>query len=194
MQSSIVSDITAVPAADWNRIAGTGHPFLRHEFLAALERHGCVGEAQGWVPCHITVRDADDCLRGIAPLYLKYNSYGEFVFDWAWADAWHRAGLDYYPKLVSAIPYTPVTGPRLLVDSAADGESVRQALISAALALVEDSDSSTLHWLFTSEADTARLQQAGFLRRTGCHFHWHNRDYRSFEDFLAALSSRKRKK
>ena len=175
-------------------MAGTGHPFLRHEFLAALERHGCVGEEQGWLPCHITVRDADDRLCGLAPLYRKHNSYGEFVFDWTWADAWHRAGLNYYPKLVSAIPYTPVTGRRLLVHGQADSTLVRRQLIDAALALLEESDCSTLHWLFTSDEDTDHLVAAGHLRRTGCHFHWHNRGYRTFDDFLAALSSRKRKK
>lgn len=194
MQSAVISDITAIPADEWNRVSGTGHPFLRHEFLAALERHGCVGEEQGWLPCHIAVRDETDRLCGLVPLYRKYNSYGEFVFDWAWADAWQRAGLDYYPKLVSAIPYTPVTGPRLLVDREADSAVVRQRLIDDALALLEESDCSTLHWLFTSDDDTARLVAAGHLRRTGCHFHWHNRGYRTFEDFLATLSSRKRKK
>ncbi len=194
MQSYVIRDITTIPAADWNRVAGTSHPFLRHEFLAALEKHDCVGEKHGWLPCHIVVRDDQDQLCGIAPLYLKDNSYGEFVFDWAWADAWHRSGVNYYPKLVSAIPYTPVTGHRLLVDRQADRQAVTKQLIEAALALARDTGCSTLHWLFPDREDTARLLEFGHLRRTGCHFHWHNRGYRSFDDFLAALSSRKRKK
>lgn len=194
MKSSIIHDITAIPAADWNRVAGTSHPFLRHEFLAALEQHDCVGEKHGWLPCHIAVRDDHDHLCGLTPLYLKDNSYGEFVFDWAWADAWHRAGVNYYPKLVSAIPFTPVTGQRLLVDRQADRQAVTQLLIETAVALAEETDASSLHWLFTNQEDTARLQELGHLRRTGCNFHWHNRGYHSFDDFLGALSSRKRKK
>jgi len=153
-----------------------------------------VGERHGWLPHHIVVHDSDNRLCGIAPLYLKNNSYGEFVFDWAWADAWHRAGVPYYPKLVSSIPYTPVTGNRLLVAADADRESVTRHLIERALQLVDETGSSTLHWLFTSAVDTGHLLVFDHLRRTGCHFHWHNAGYRSFDEFLAALSSRKRKK
>lgn len=194
LQSHIVHDINTIPADAWNRVAGVDHPFTRHEFLAALERHGCVGERHGWLPHHIVVHDPDNRLCGIAPLYLKNNSYGEFVFDWAWADAWHRAGVPYYPKLVSSIPYTPVTGNRLLVAADADRESVTRHLIERALQLVDETGSSTLHWLFTSAVDTGHLLAFDHLRRTGCHFHWHNAGYRSFDEFLAALSSRKRKK
>ena len=194
VRTEIVNRLDTLPAADWNRISGTAHPFLRHEFLAALERHGCVGERYGWYPCHIIARDAAGVPCGAVPLYLKDNSYGEFVFDWAWADAWQRAGLNYYPKLVAAIPYTPVTGARLLVAPAADRDSVCNALINAALELAGHCGASSLHWLFSDAGDTARLQQHGFMRRTGVHFHWHNAGYRSFDDFLAALSSRKRKK
>ena len=194
MQSSIVSDITSIPASEWNRVAGTAHPFTRHEFLAALERNDCVGDAHGWLPCHIVVHDDQGQLCGLAPLYQKDNSYGEFVFDWAWADAWHRAGINYYPKLVSSIPFTPVTGSRLLVAPGADRASVTRLLIERALAHAEDTDCSSLHWLFTAVEDTDYLVEAGLLRRTGCHFHWHNAGYTRFDDFLAALSSRKRKK
>ncbi|HSG10132.1 MAG TPA: GNAT family N-acetyltransferase [Gammaproteobacteria bacterium] len=194
MQTHIVRDITSIPAAEWNRVAGTDHPFTRHEFLAALERHHCVGERHGWLPVHITVRDDSGRLCGMAPLYEKNNSYGEFVFDWAWADAWQRNGINYYPKLVSSIPFTPVTGHRLLVDPQADGPAVTRQLIETALSLTRESGASTLHWLFTNEQDTDRLLDFGLLRRTSCHFHWHNDGYASFEDFLAALSSRKRKK
>ena len=194
MRTSVVNQVRDIPLNDWNRVSGTGHPFLRHEFLSALETHGCVGDAHGWWPHHIVAYDTDDTLVGITPLYLKNNSYGEFVFDWAWADAYHRAGLDYYPKLVSSIPYTPVTGPRLLVHAASDRATVCAALIDRALSLITEQQASSLHWLFTSEADTALLREAGFMRRSSCHFHWHNDSYSSFDDFLSRLNSRKRKK
>ena len=193
MLTSVVNSILDIPCRDWNAITGTSHPFLRYEFLAALETHGCVGEAHGWLPYHITAFDEDE-LVGIAPLYLKDNSYGEFVFDWAWADAYQRSGLAYYPKLVSSIPYTPVTGSRLLVHPASDHQAVSHALIERARQLMQETRSSSLHWLFTSEADTATLVDSGCLRRTSCHFHWHNDNYGCFDDFLACLSSRKRKK
>lgn len=193
MHTSVVTSIQDIPARDWNRISGTGHPFLRHEFLAALERHGCVGEVQGWIPRHIAAFE-DGELVGVVPLYLKDNSYGEFVFDWAWADAYHRAGIAYFPKLVASIPYTPVTGARLLVHPAHDRAAVCSAMIDRALLLMEESRASSLHWLFSNETDTGTLVEKGFLRRTGCHFHWHNDGYASFDDFLDRLSSRKRKK
>jgi len=194
VRTEIINRLDTLPAADWNRASGTAHPFLRHEFLAALERHGCVGERYGWYPCHIIARDESGTLCGAAPLYLKDNSYGEFVFDWAWADACQRAGLPWYPKLVSSIPYTPVTGARLLIAADADRPAVCSALIDAARALVGRASASSLHWLFSHGADTDLLVRQGFQRRTGVHFHWHNRGYRSFDDFLAALTSRKRKK
>jgi predicted N-acyltransferase len=193
LHTSVVNSIQDIPARDWNSISGTGHPFLRHEFLAALETHGCVGAVPGWIPQHITALD-DGELVGVVPLYLKDNSYGEFVFDWAWADAWHRAGIAYYPKLVSSIPYTPVTGARLLVHPERDRAAVCSALVDGALQLMHAAHASSLHWLFTDETDTATLVEKGFMRRTGCHFHWHNDDYVSFDDFLSRLSSRKRKK
>jgi predicted N-acyltransferase len=190
----IIRQLESIPSAAWNRVSGTGHPFLRHEFLVALERHGCVGEAYGWLPHHLAAYDEDERLCGVVPLYLKDNSYGEFVFDWAWADAYQRSGLAYYPKLVSAIPYTPVTGARILVAPDADHEQVAGQLIDAALAQLENTRASSLHWLFTSPADTQLLVGKGFMRRTSCHFHWHNDNYSSFDDFLSRLSSRKRKK
>ena len=194
MRDDVITCIDTIPAGDWNRVSGSGQPFLRHEFLAALERHGCVGEAFGWLPRHVVAYDEDGQLVGAVPLYLKDNSYGEFVFDWAWADAWHRAGLAYYPKLVAAVPYTPVTGPRLLVRPGADRDAVVQTLIKQALTVAEQAGASSLHWLFTASGDTERLVQHGFMRRTSCHFHWHNEGYSSFEAYLSRLSSRKRKK
>jgi hypothetical protein len=193
MRAEIIERLADIPAHEWNRVTGTANPFLRHEFLVALERHNCVGEAFGWYPQHIGVFDDTGTLAGVAPLYLKDNSYGEFVFDWSWADACHRAGKPYYPKLVSAIPYTPVTGPRLLVRDDADAVHVRGLLIDTALILTRQTHCSSLHWLFTDAGDTGTLLGHHFLRRTGCHFHWHDQGYHTFEDFLSRLNSRKRK-
>ena len=194
MHTAVIQQIKDIPAEEWNRIAGTGNPFLRYEFLAALEQHHCVGEHHGWLPRHIAAYDDDNKLAGLVPLYLKDNSYGEFVFDWAWADAWHRAGKPYYPKLVAAIPFTPATGPRLLVHPLTERARVVKSLVEAALALTEQTGSSSLHWLFTDKRDTDTLVEQGFMRRTGCHFHWSNQHYHNFDDFLSRLTSRKRKK
>ncbi|MEN8176345.1 MAG: GNAT family N-acetyltransferase [Pseudomonadota bacterium] len=192
MNVKILESIDAVDAADWNRVAGTDDPFTRHEFLAALEHHDCVGEKFGWLPRHLTLWEGA-CLTGAAPLYLKDNSYGELVFDWAWADAYQRNGLRYYPKLVSAIPYTPATGHRLLAAEGPGAPAIRQALATAGRELAENLGVSSLHWLFPREEDTAALEKDGLFRRTGCQFHWHNRDYAGFDDFLGALTARKRK-
>jgi predicted N-acyltransferase len=192
MDTRIVHDLREIPASDWNRLQTAGIPFLQHEFLAALENHGCLGEDWGWFPRHLAVYENNQ-LVGASPMYIKTNSYGEFVFDWAWADAYDRHGLAYYPKLVSAIPYTPVTGPRLLVAPGANISRIKQELADAAMNLARDEQVSSLHWLFTDEADTRALQQQGFMLRTGCQFHWHNQGYRSFDDFLQTFSSKKRK-
>ena len=194
MHTTVIQQIRDIPAGQWNSVTGTGNPFLRYEFLAALEQHHCVGEHHGWLPRHIAAYDDDGKLAGLVPLYLKDNSYGEFVFDWAWADAWHRAGKPYYPKLVAAIPFTPATGPRLLVHPLAERARVVKSLVKEALALTEQTGSSSLHWLFTDKRDTDTLVEQGFMRRTGCHFHWSNQHYRNFDDFLSRLTSRKRKK
>ena len=162
--------------------------------MAALERHDCVGERFGWLPCHILAEDADGRLMGAVPFYLKDNSYGEFVFDWAWADAYQRMGMPYYPKLVASIPYTPVTGARLLVHPDDDRAAVSAALIHEMHRQRAQHDASSIHCLFSDAQDTAALCEQGFMRRTSCHFHWHNDNYADFEDFLSRLSSRKRKK
>ena len=185
--------IDAIPAADWNRLADPDTPFLRHELLAAMERHGCVGEGLGWLPRHLTLRDGRGELVAAAPCYLKLNSYGEFVFDWSWADAYRRCGLRYYPKLVIASPYTPATGPRILVADGPRQDEYAAALIQGSLELAEDLGVSSLHWLFTTEAETRNLEGQGFMRRLGCQFHWDNPGYEDFDHFLGAFSSAKRK-
>jgi uncharacterized protein len=193
LEVSVLDGLEAVDAGDWNRLAGDECPFSSHEFLAALERQGCVGPGTGWQPCHLLARRGAH-LVGAMPLYLKTHSQGEFVFDWGWAEAYQRHGLDYYPKLVSAIPFTPATGPRVLVDGAqADGERIVEALAAAAQALARDVDASSVHWLFPRPEEAERLAGLGMLRRDGCQFHWHNPGWRDFEAYLEALSSKRRK-
>lgn len=193
MEFRCVQTIEEIPAETWDRLAGTDSPFLRHAFLAALERHGCVGAGTGWYPRHLLLEQAGQLLAA-APLYLKTNSYGEFVFDWGWAQAYRRSGLEYYPKLVSAIPYTPAQGPRLLVaDDDPRAQPHRQALVDALLVVAAESEVSTLHCLFLQHPDHSALTEAGLATRLSCQFHWHNRGYHSFEDYLGALVSKKRK-
>jgi predicted N-acyltransferase len=188
------SSIDEISAEEWNRLADPDTPFLRHEFLAALERHSCVGKTYGWLPRHLALRDAAGAVLAAAPCYLKLNSYGEFVFDWAWADAYHRAGVAYYPQLVVASPYTPATGARILTGASSRRSEYAAALIQGACQLAERLGVSSLHWLFTTEEETAWLEGEGLMRRTGCQFHWENRGYRGFDDLLLEFSAEKRKK
>jgi len=194
MRPAIVDRIDTLDRDAWNAVTGTAHPFTRHEFLAALERNGCVGERHGWLPRHLVVYADDGTLAAVAPHYAKYNSYGEFVFDWAWADALQRSGLAYYPKGVVAIPYTPAGGPRLITRPGLDRSAFAGALVDLGLALTEREGWSSSHWLFTGAADTQLLRDRGLLIRLGVQFHWHNAGYADFDDFLARLKSRKRKK
>lgn len=190
---TIIGAIKETTPAEWNALAGEDNPFLCHEFLSALESHNCVGERFGWIPQHLTLRDNHNKLIGAVPLYLKDNSYGEFVFDWGWADAYHRSGLEYYPKLVCSIPYTPATGPRLLVDKEQDYNTVADALINAALQHAQNLKVSSLHWLFTTRQDTQQLAEHELMQRIGCQFHWTNNNYENFEHFLQTLTRGKRK-
>jgi predicted N-acyltransferase len=191
LTTTIIDSLDEVSSLEWNQLAGADNPFLRHEFLAALERHGCVGERWGWLPQHIIIRDDDGVLQAACPLYLKDNSYGELVFDFAWAEAYQHHGLAYYPKLVTAVPYTPVTGPRLL--TAPDADALKLALLEAALDHARRLGVSSLHWLFTDDADTRFLQSQDLPLRLGCQFHWTNDGYRDFDDYLARLTSKRRK-
>jgi predicted N-acyltransferase len=186
--------IEEIPALDWNRLVDPDTPFLRHELLLAMERHGCVGERLGWIPRHLALRAGSGALVAAAPCYLKFNSYGELVFDWAWADAHRRSGLHYYPKLVVACPYTPATGPRILVGTGPDCAAQARALVRGAVATAERLGLSSLHWLFQSERETELLESMGHLRRVGCQFHWTNPGYGSFDAFLDTFTAEKRKK
>jgi len=188
---AVVTDgIATFGEQDWNSLVGSRHPHLRHEFLLAAEKTGCVSPETGWSPRHIGLYDDKDKLLGAMPLYEKAHSWGEFVFDWSWAQAYERAGLDYYPKLVSAAPFTPAPSGRLFV---AEPEH-RTALIQAALAYAGEGDYSSLHVLFPEPGELTALEQAGLQLRKDCQFHWHNRDYGSFDEFLGTFSSKKRKK
>ncbi len=189
---TVLSSIHDVQAAAWDACAGKDNPFLSHNFLAALEDSGSVSAETGWRPCHLALFDPDGRLLATAPLYLKSHSYGEYVFDWSWAEAYEQAGGRYYPKLQAAIPFTPVTSRRLLIRPDAPAGTAR-ALAATAVRLAERLGVSSLHVTFPTENEVAVLQQSGFLLRLGYQFHWENRGYGSFEEFLRDLSSRKRK-
>ena len=176
--------------AEWNSLAGSRYPFLRHEFLQAAERTGCVSTTTGWQPRHVGMVDQRGRLVAAMPLYEKTHSWGEFVFDWSWANAYERAGLRYYPKLVSAAPFTPAPSRRLLTGSRDHG----LRLLDAARTLADDDGLSSLHVLFPEEDELPVLRDAGLKLRKDCQFHWHNRGYASFDDFIATFSSSKRKK
>ena len=192
LRATVAESLADVPAPEWNRLAGDDNPFLRHEFLSALERHGCVGADSGWYPRHLLVY-CEERLVGAAPLYIKAHSFGEFGSDWAWADAYQRAGMAYYPKLVSAIPFTPATGKRLLCEPGADNAQLMAAIVEAAVEIAGSSGMSSLQWLFTTEDDTRALQARGLAHRIGCQYHWHNHGYRDFQDYLDHLRSKRRK-
>lgn len=194
MTTRVLDAIDGVPPAQWNALVPAGNPFVRHEFLSTLESTGCACEETGWLPQHLLLADAAGRLIGAVPLYLKSHSWGEFVFDWSWARAYMQAGLEYYPKLVSMTPFTPATGPRLLVAPDADAHAVRKQLIAALLSHARQQSCSSTHVLFATEAERDALTAEGFICRKDCQFHWHNRGYSSFEDFLAGFRSEKRKK
>lgn len=184
----VIGSIDKVAAADWDSLAG-GMPLLSHAFLHALESSGSVGAGTGWQPSHMLVSDRDG-LVGAMPLYLKYHSYGEYVFDWAWADAYARNGLEYYPKLLSAIPFTPITSRRLL----AAGTEVQALLLDALAGIMSQQQLSSVHVLFPDDESAEALTRAGWLKREGVQFRWQNQGFDSFDAFLNTLSHDKRKK
>lgn len=189
MPISTLSALNELDASSWDALRIDQQPFLSHAFLSALEDSGSVGGRSGWQAAHRLLQDGQGRVLAAMPAYVKSHSYGEYVFDHGWADACHRAGIDYYPKLLGAIPFSPVSGQRLLGDPLAAGQLLDE--LSASLA---QQGLSSLHINFTSPADDALLQgRDGWLQRLGCQYHWHNRGYRDFQDFLDALSSRKRK-
>ena len=199
MKIVFTDKISSVNAKQWNTLAGDANPFIQHEFLLALEQHDCLSQ-WGWQPQHCLLFD-NETLIGACPAYLKDNSYGEFVFDWAWADAYQRNGLEYYPKLVTSIPFTPAQGPRLLaavnhLDAAGkviEPETIKQGLINALISYSEQNSLSSAHFLFCENSDIQLLEKAGLLLRFDYQYHWSNNNYQCFDDFLSRLTSKRRK-
>ena len=193
----IAGPAAAVGRAAWNACAHpdgavSPHPFTRYEFFEALEESGSATARTGWRPCHLVI-EAAGTIQGLMPLYLKSHSRGEYVFDWGWADAFERAGGQYYPKLQASVPFTPVTGKRLLIAKSAPLEETRNALLAAGVSAVAQLDASSLHITFLTEAESRAAASLGFLQRADQQFHWENRGYASFDQFLGELSSSKRK-
>ena len=196
MQCKFLSSIADIPESTWNGLFESRYPFIQHAFLAALEGSGCASARTGWQPQHMLLMDEERPLAAM-PLYVKDNSYGEFVFDWGWAEAYQRYGLKYYPKLVTAIPFTPVAGPRAGISSAAETQTVFKALLDALHQLAAEQGCSSWHLLFPDQPLQASLQamkeSGAFLQREAVQFHWYNRGYLAFDDFLAGLRSSRRK-
>ena len=186
------SGMSAVSPDQWSAITDSDFPFSDYDFLSALEESNCVGEESGWIPCHLTMRE-DNILKGALYLYEKNNGYGEYIFDWGWAQAYERNGLNYYPKLVSAVPFTPATGRKLLVHPDADVKQVRNKLLEEALDCMRRRNCSSLHFLYVSAEELKVFHSMGFLIRHSFQFHWKNKDYKDFDQFLSTLKRKRRK-
>jgi uncharacterized protein len=190
--TKIVKSLNKISTNEWNNLKNENIPFIKHEFLSGLEKYKCL-EHQGWYPCHILVEE-NKRIEGALPLYIKTNSIGEFVFDWSWAEAYQRTGRSYYPKLVSAVPFTPVTGPRFLIRrDCQNADAIRNQLHMAARQYAEQSGISGIHYLFPDESDRRQLRQQGLLLRCACQYHWYNNNYENFDHFLDGLNAKKRK-
>jgi len=192
----VLHSLATIEPIAWDRCAGPDDPFMRHAFLYALEKSGSASAETGWAPHHLVIEGPDGGLLAAAPVYLKNHSYGEYVFDWGWADAFERAGGAYYPKLQCSVPFTPVTGRRLLVrDDLPEGRKneLMTALAAGMVELARKSDASSVHITFPTEQEWTRLGDLTFVKRVGQQYHWENRGYGSFDDFLGDLTSRKRK-
>ncbi len=191
-----ISSLAEVSAQAWDACAGTDNPFVRHAFLSALEDSGSATAETGWMAQHMVIEDGVGGLLAAVPMYLKNHSYGEYVFDWGWADAYERAGGHYYPKLQCSVPFTPATGPRLLI-SPDSGDALdidlQRTLCAAMVQLADKLEVSSLHVTFPEQPEWETMGEMGFLQRVGQQFHWQNQGYRTFDDFLGALASRKRK-
>ena len=193
MRTNISTSISDTDPAAWDALDAGGSPFLRHAFLSTLEGTGCVGAETGWYPAPITLHD-ERGLAAAAPAYVKAHSFGEFVFDFSWAQAYARHGLAYYPKLVLGVPFTPVSGARLLVRPDLDAAKTRGQLIAAIRDFAETRNLSSVHGLFVNEADRQAFDQAGWLARRDVQFHWTNHGYRDFDHYLESFTADKRKK
>jgi predicted N-acyltransferase len=188
----IAHSLSDIKADEWNNLACGDFVFANYFFLKSLEDSGCLGRRTGWHPVFLLARAANGHLEGALPLFLKSNSYGEYIFDWAWANAAESSGISYYPKLTSAIPFTPATGPKFLIHPQADRETVANRLLEKALSLGQEAEVSSTHFLFITPSESAHLEQAGFVIRHSFQYHWQNRGWKSFDDFLASLRSKRR--
>lgn len=197
VQLKVLTSLTGVAAEDWDACANPDsqvyNPFLRHAFLLAMEESGSAVSETGWLGQHLVLEDADGTVQAVMPLYLKNHSQGEYIFDYGWADAFHRAGGNYYPKLLSAVPFTPAGGRRLLVRDSPNAAGYETSLLAGSLTRLDKLQSSSLHFNFLPEDSWEALGRQGFLQRTDQQFHWLNDGYQSFDGFLEALASRKRK-
>jgi predicted N-acyltransferase len=192
-QIEILDHLSDVSSADWNALLSPdAGPFLRYEFLSSLEETGCVGGNTGWQVAHLVLKQ-DGQFIGAMPLYLKRHSYGEFVFDWSWAQAYEQQGMNYYPKVLCAIPFTPVQGSRILCLPQSNESEIQNVLIGGLKSLLGENDLSSAHILFPMATEAKALKEQGFLLRDSVQFHWHNQDFQSFEQFLSALTMKRRK-
>ena len=193
-QLEIISSLSEISTHEWNDLLpNNAGPFLRYEFLQSLEECGCVGVNTGWQIAHLLVRSKESKILGAMPLYLKNHSYGEFVFDWAWAEAYAQSGKSYYPKALCAIPFTPVQGSRLLIAPQENTVAIQTILVSALKSLVSQNSLSSAHVLFPEATDLRAFFEQDFMLRDSVQFHWHNQSYPNFEQFLAALNMKRRK-
>ena len=193
LRVDILESLESVPKEEWNALTDPNDPFTDWEFLRCLERSDSVGSEAGWSPCHVLVRNQEH-LVGAMPLYAKDHSYGEYIFDWAWANASHRSGIPYYPKLVCAVPFTPATSTRTLIRKGIDPEPVLQALEAGWKRIAQDLGAMSLHVLFTTKSQLDQLEQSWkVMPRTTFQFHWTNQNWKDFEDYLSALRSASRK-
>jgi len=188
------SSINAIAEEDWNTLCGVDYPFLRHEFFSALENSGSTSEKTGWQPYHLSLsQPSNGKIIAVMPLFLKTHSYGEYVFDWAWADAYQRHGYNYYPKLISAIPFTPATGMRWGIDQQLDEDTIISAFQQAITTEAKNKQLSSCHILFLTDEKNQQWCRSEWQQRTGYQYHWFNQGYTCFDDFLARMTSRKRK-
>ncbi len=192
MELQIFNKLTDISKADWSELIGQDFPFSEYEYLLSMEDGGCVGNKSGWVPCYLTLWE-EKKLLGAIYLYVKNNSYGEYIFDWGWANAYMQHGESYYPKLVSAVPFTPATGNKILIHPEADRKKVSALLLKTGVDLMAKWQCSSLHFLFIPLSEVPIFEEAGFLVRHSTQYHWKNRDYPDFETFLNTLKGKRRK-
>ena len=194
MLTEIQDSLLSISESTWNALNQDGNPFTGYAFLSAIEESGCIGRETGWLPRYLVMRDNQANIIGALPMFEKHHSWGEYVFDWAWANAWQQCGLAYYPKLIVAVPFSPVSGHRFLVAAGHDSEKLTKELQKAAVDYAKSKSYSSLHYLFPTSLECELLKQEGLLIRHDVQFHWHNHDYPDFRGFLATMNARKRKK